>query len=94
MNSVIKIVLMFAVFAAVGCGGGNTNTPDKKEKGKEKVAVKSKGIIGVSVLTLTNPFFKMIGDTIKEQAEKVGYSVEVVSGEFDVAKQQSQVKDF
>ncbi|MBJ7304418.1 MAG: substrate-binding domain-containing protein [Gemmataceae bacterium] len=94
MNIFIKTVLMFAVFAAVGCGGGNTNTPDTKEKPKEKASVKVKGIIGVSVLTLTNPFFKVIGDTIKEQAEKAGYSVEVVSGEFDVAKQQSQVKDF
>ncbi|NBS91383.1 sugar ABC transporter substrate-binding protein, partial [bacterium] len=94
MNIFIKTVLMSAVFAAVGCGGGNTNTPDTKEKPKEKATVKVKGIIGVSVLTLTNPFFKVIGDTIKEQAEKAGYSVEVVSGEFDVAKQQSQVKDF
>ena len=92
MNALIKTVLLFAVFAAVGCGGNNT--PDKNEKAKEKASVKVKGIIGVSVLTLTNPFFKVIGDTIKEHAEKAGYSVEVVSGEFDVAKQQSQVKDF
>lgn len=93
MNGALKAVLVFAVLAAVGCGGNN-NTPDKKEKPKEKTSAKMKGIIGVSLLTLTNPFFKVIGDTIKEQAEKAGYSVEVVSGEFDVAKQQSQVKDF
>ena len=93
MNGALKAVLVFAVFAAAGCGGNN-NTPDKKENAKEKASAKVKGIIGVSVLTLTNPFFKVIGDTIKEQAEKAGYSVEVVSGEFDVAKQQSQVKDF
>ena len=92
MNTFIKTVLFVAVFTAVGCGGNNT--PDKNETAKEKASVKVKGIIGVSVLTLTNPFFKVIGDTIKEQAEKAGYSVEVVSGEFDVAKQQSQVKDF
>src|SRR5207244_1147290 len=54
----------------------------------------SKGTIGVSVLTLTNPFFKVIGDTITEEAGKHGYSVDVVSGDFDVAKQQNQVKDF
>ena len=92
MNTFVKTVLVVAFFAAVGCGGNNA--PDKKETAKEKASVKVKGIIGVSVLTLTNPFFKVIGDTIKEQAEKAGYSVEVVSGEFDVAKQQSQVKDF
>ena len=53
-----------------------------------------KGTIGVSVLTLTNPFFKVIGDTITEEARKHGYDVIVTSGEFDVARQQNQVKDF
>jgi ribose transport system substrate-binding protein len=54
----------------------------------------SKGTIGVSVLTLTNPFFKVIGDTITADARKQGYDVIVTSGEFDVARQQNQVKDF
>lgn len=72
------LAFLLAALALPGCGG----------------APKSRGIIGVSVLTLTNPFFKVIGDTIKADGEKEGYTVEVVSGEFDVAKQQSQVKDF
>jgi ribose transport system substrate-binding protein len=55
---------------------------------------KAKGTIGVSLLTLTNPFFKVIGDTITEEASKKGYDVIITSGEFDVAKQQNQVKDF
>ena len=54
----------------------------------------SKGTIGVSLLTLTNPFFKTIGDSITRVAAKEGYSVVVVSGDFDVAKQQNQIKDF
>jgi ribose transport system substrate-binding protein len=53
-----------------------------------------KGTIGVSVLTLTNPFFKVIADGITEEARKHGYDVIVTSGEFDVARQQNQVKDF
>ena len=48
----------------------------------------SKGTIGVSVLTLTNPFFKVIADGITDEAKKNGYDVVVVSGEFDVARQQ------
>jgi ribose transport system substrate-binding protein len=55
---------------------------------------KVNGTIGVSVLTLTNPFFKVIGDTITEEAARHGYDVIVVSGDDDVAKQQNQVKDF
>jgi ribose transport system substrate-binding protein len=46
------------------------------------------------VLTLTNPFFKEIADTLKAELAKDGYDVLVVSGEFDVARQQNQVKDF
>jgi len=55
---------------------------------------KPRGVIGVSVLTLTNPFFKVIADKFTEEAKKNGFEVIVVSGEFDVAKQQNQVKDF
>jgi ribose transport system substrate-binding protein len=50
--------------------------------------------IGLSVLTLTNPFFKEIADTMTEEAAKHGYDVVVVSGEFDVARQDKQLDDF
>src|SRR4029453_15931435 len=46
-----------------------------------------KGLVGVSVLTLTNPFFKVIGDNITSELAKAGYETQVVAGEFDVAKQ-------
>jgi len=71
--------------------------------GKREVATQSKpaeqptgkkGTIALSVLTLTNPFFKQIGDSMAEEAKLNGYDVLVVSGEFDVARQQNQVKDF
>ncbi len=52
------------------------------------------GLIGVSLLTLTNPFFKVIGDHITAVAAKAGYETIVASGDMDVAKQQAQVKDF
>lgn len=50
--------------------------------------------IGISVLTLNNPFFKIIADNITADLEKEGYSTIVVAGELDVAKQQSQIEDF
>jgi len=54
----------------------------------------ARGTIGLSVLTLTNPFFKEIADTMAEEAGRHGYDVVVVSGEFDPSKQQEQVRDF
>jgi ribose transport system substrate-binding protein len=50
--------------------------------------------IGVSLLTLDNPFFKVIGDNITSEARKHGYEAIVVSGEKDVARQGNQIKDF
>ena len=54
----------------------------------------SQGIIGVSLLTLDNPFFKVIGDEIATEGAKQGYQSLVVSGDKDVAKQSNQIKDF
>jgi ribose transport system substrate-binding protein len=55
---------------------------------------KTKGTIGVTLLALQNPFFKVIGDTITTEAEKVGYDTIVLSADNDVARQSNQVKDF
>lgn len=70
------------------------------EKSKEanpaagKLDDKAKGTIGVSLLTLDNPFFKVIGDKITEEGKQRGYEAIVVSGDKDVAKQSNQIKDF
>ena len=56
--------------------------------------VKRRGTIGVSLLTLDNPFFKVIGDNITAEGKKFGYETIVVSGDKDVAKQSNQIKDF
>lgn len=62
--------------------------------GVSHAADTSNGTIGVSVLTMNNPFFKEIADSLTAEAAKHGYGVLAVSGDFDVARQQNQVKDF
>jgi ribose transport system substrate-binding protein len=57
-------------------------------------SAEKKGTVGVSVLTLTNPFFRVIGDHLTAELKKAGYDTVVVSGEFDPATQQQQVRDF
>ena len=54
----------------------------------------SRGTIGVSLLTLENPFFKIIGYHLTEEAEAQGFKAIVVSADKDIAKQSNQVKDF
>ena len=70
-----------------GAAGTATSAPDS-------AGGKSKGVIGVSLLTLTNPFFKTIGDVMTKEGKKQGYEVVVVAGENDPARQKDQVKDF
>jgi ribose transport system substrate-binding protein len=54
----------------------------------------SRGTIAVSLLSLQNPFFKVIGDNIIAEAKKHGYDTLVVSADGDVARQSNQIKDF
>jgi ribose transport system substrate-binding protein len=89
MNRMLLIHAACALAVAAGCNkvdnpAGSANTP----------AGKSKRTIGVSLLTLDNPFFKVIGDNIASAGKEYGYETIVVSGDKDVAKQGNQIKDF
>lgn len=86
----MKISHLFLIgFMAVGLVGGceKGDSTSRRERTHRR-------IIGVSLLTLTNPFFKDIADSMTAEAGRHGYEVIVTSGEFDVARQQHQVKDF
>jgi ribose transport system substrate-binding protein len=52
------------------------------------------GTIGISVLTLQNPFFGVIVENVKAEAAKHNYDVVVVSSEFDPGMQNNQINDF
>ena len=78
-----------------GCSDSpGTSTPSGTSGKKPAVTVPKKGTIGFSTLTLTNPFFKIIADTMTEEARKHGYEVVVVSGDQDVNRQTAQIEDF
>lgn len=80
------VCLAGLVFGLAGCGG---------EQGKQAGTKKaSKGTIGVSVLTMGNPFFKVIAVNIEAEAKKAGYDVIVTDGNMKVEDQRRQVQDF
>mgnify|MGYP001464845116 FL=1 len=81
MKKIINLISAICLTAWLGCGGGGGDT-------------KSKGVIAYSPLTLSNPFFKVIGDHIKAEAEKNGYTVRIVDPNMDVKKQSDQMDDF
>ena len=88
MKRLLITLLTCTVVLLTGCDKP-AGTPASPSNG-----TKSKGTIGVSLLTLDNPFFKVIGDNITAEGKKRGYDAIVVSGDKDVAKQGNQIKDF
>ncbi len=71
--------------------GGGSATPAATSN---DAAPKSRGTIGVSLLTFGNPFFKVIANNIEAEGKRQGYDVVALSADEDVAKQSNQVKDF
>lgn len=90
--SILSFLVTTVVLFGGGCGRNESGPAPRSDAGAK--APPTKGTLALSVLTLTNPFFKQIGDSMAEEARLHGYEVLVVSGEFDVARQQNQVKDF
>ncbi len=97
-----RSLLILVAAALAGCMSSSSSPPPVAATGSQAESTAaaatptpgSKGTVGVSVLTLTNPFFKVIGDNITHELQKAGYDTIVVSGEKDVATQQRQVRDF
>ena len=88
MKKIIYMLVMpIIALLLTSCGGDGQNVNSQGES-------ESKGTIGVSVLTLGNPFFNVIADGVKEEAAKHGYDVVVVDGDRDVQKQANQIDDF
>jgi len=81
-----SLLVLTAGLILAGCRKPNDTAPSAPKR--------FRGSIGISVLTETNPFFKVIAQSMAEEAAKYGYEVISASGENDVARQQNQVKDF
>jgi len=90
---VIALCIGVGLTAFFGCKPAEQEQETGKSPGKQASA-KSKVVIGVSLLTLANPFFKDMGDAMKAEGAKNNYEVVINAGEMDPAKQKDQVKDF
>ncbi len=83
-----RAVAGMAVLALVGCGPGQDG--ESQGRGGEK----PDAVIGVSVLTFSNPFFHELADAIADEAKQYNYKVIITDGDFDPVKQDQQVDDF
>lgn len=63
--------------------------------GNAKVAASTKlKSVGMTVMTLNNPYFVAFKNALDADAKKYGFTAITESADFDLAKQQSQVEDF
>jgi ribose transport system substrate-binding protein len=81
--------LLCALVAASGCqtsGPGGQGGPGGGASSAKR--------IGVTLLTREHEFYRELEAGLLEAARKAGYELIITSGDFDLAKQQSQIENF
>ena len=94
MKRILQFLGTAAMSLAFTACSPSANKSDGSNQSEKDSALEKKGIIAYSPLTLSNPFFKVIGDHIKSEAEKNGYETLMVDPDMDVKKQSDQMDDF
>ena len=90
MKTWIRLLLTITMVSLAGCGGP-TNDGQRLTGDND---LDSGGTIGISVQTLTNPFFKVIADTVTEEAAQHGYEVLIRDAQQKIENQKDQVDEF
>jgi ribose transport system substrate-binding protein len=75
------LLLLAALGCLFGCSESESSAGSKK-------------VIGISIMTSENPFFMQLANAAKEEANKHGYQVKIVSGDKKAETQAQQVQDF
>ena len=73
-------LVLSAVLITGGCNRGGKGSGAKR--------------IGVTLLTREHEFYRQLEAGLKDAADKQGYELIITSGDFDLAKQQSQIENF
>jgi ribose transport system substrate-binding protein len=79
-------VWMLSMCMLTGCGGEKSDSTPGDEPTASKV-------IGITLMTTSNPFFVTLGEAAKEEARKHGFEVSILSGE-NAERQANQITDF
>src|SRR5919199_6697283 len=77
----VTLLLGALALAAGGCNRGGAGGAGAKR-------------IGVTLLTREHEFYRQLEAGLKDAADKQGYQLIITSGDFDLAKQQSQIENF
>lgn len=91
MNRRTWLLALLSLAWLAGCSNSKTGSNDPAD-GSNGDANKKR--IGLSVQSMANPYFKLVADVVKEQAEKNGFIVEIRDGKESNEEQNNQVKEF
>ncbi|GIM44712.1 ribose ABC transporter substrate-binding protein [Collibacillus ludicampi] len=83
---------MTSMLLLTACGGGGNDKP--AASGSDQTSAEKKLKIGLTVGTLSNPFFVSMSKGAEEAAKQINAEVITVSGDYDLAKQTAQIEDF
>jgi len=92
MRTLALLFSLFFLFA--GCTDQSQPTSQSGTPNSGSAAVEDVGTIGFSALTLKNPFFKIIADSITQEAGKHGFEVIVNDAETDVNTQSKHIDNY
>lgn len=83
MKYLIKTLLILTFIFSFSCS----------PKSQSAAGDKSNKVIGISMMTMSNPFFVELAQAAEDEAKKYGYSVIIYGGE-EADKQAKQIRDF
>ena len=84
LHTLCLLGILCALVVVSGCQGGG-------QGGQSGGSAKR---VGVTLLTREHEFYRELEVGLREAAEKAGYELIITSGDFDLAKQQSQIENF
>lgn len=96
MRSIPLFLLCCGFLLALGCPKGSSppaNSPQPADANQSDTP-QSRGTIGFSALTLKNPFFKIIADSLTEAGQQHGFEVIVNDSERDVNTQSKHIDNY
>lgn len=91
MKKNLHTLLLAGVLCALAASGCQTGGPQGNQGGG---ATAGKKRVGVTLLTREHEFYRELEAGLREAAGKAGYELTITSGDFDLAKQQSQIENF
>jgi ribose transport system substrate-binding protein len=94
MTSSVRLFCLSLLVAAFTLMAGCQQRADQGNSSSSSSSSSQGKRIGVTLLTREHEFYRDLEAGLKEAADRQGYQLTVTSGDFDLAKQQSQIENF